>query len=124
MIDKLKGYSSLLGTGLLKGMAPQVASGFINGMFHQRHVNVTVIQKYVQDGRSLWGELGVDQREEIGALLQKVENLDFITPEFFINSIKKDFSGVASLFLNWPEAAEWLERQISELKSGLNEIQK
>lgn len=116
-LDTIKQYASMFGTGLLKQMAPGVASGFINGLFHQWHVDGAKITQDIQNNRSLWDGLEPDQRREIGDLAKKV-GLDFITPEFFINSIKKDFPGVASLFLQWPEAAEWLASQIDDLKRG------
>lgn len=116
-LDTIKQYAGMFGTGLLKQMAPGVASGFINGLFHQWHVDVAKITQDVQSNRPLWDELEPDQRREISDLAKRV-GLDFITPEFFINSIKKDFPGVASLFLHWPEAAEWLASQIDDLKAG------
>ena len=115
-LDALKKSASAVGIGLLKGMAPRIASGFINEQFHQWHVDVAKITQDVQNNRSLWGEMEPDQRRQIDDLAKRVGNLDFITPEFLINSIKKDFPGVASLFLNWSEAAEWLARQIEDLK--------
>jgi len=122
-LGALKRYAGAAGTGLMKQVAPGIAGGFINELFHQWHVDVAKITKNVQDNRSLWDELRTDQRKQIGDLSQKVGNLDFITPEFLINSIKKDFPGVASLFLNWPEAAEWLARQIDDLKAGVNGVE-
>lgn len=117
ILDKLKGFGSILG----KGMVPGIAGGFINELFHQWHVDVAMITQYVQNNQSLWDGLTPDMRNQLGVVAEKVGNLDFITPEFLITSIKKDFSGVASLFLKWPEAAEWLDRQINDLKAGLSQ---
>jgi len=122
-LGALKRYASAAGMGLMKEMAPRIAGGFINELFHQWHVDVARITKDVQDNRSLWGEMESDQRRQIGGLAKRVGNLDFITSEFLIDSIKKDFPGVASLFLNWPEAAEWLAKQIDDLKAGVNGVE-
>lgn len=116
-LGALKRYAGATGMGLLKEMVPGIAGGYINELFHQWHVDVAKITQDVQNNRSLWDELTPDKRKELNVLAQKAGNLDFITPEFLINSIKKDFPGVASLFLNWPEAAEWLARQIDDLKT-------
>jgi len=119
-LDVLKQYASMFGTGLMKQMTPGVASGFINKMVSQWHLSVAIVTKYVETNRSLWYGLTPYQRRQIGDLAKRVGNLDFITPEFFINSIKKDSPNIASLFLHWPEAAEWLASQIGDLKAGVN----
>lgn len=122
ILDRLKKYGSSLGTNLIRGAVPGIAGGLITEMFHQWHVDVAMVTKLVQNNHSLWDELKPGVRIELGDLAKKVGSLDFITPEFLILSIKGDFPGVASLFLNWPEAAEWLKRQIDELKVEVNDI--
>jgi len=117
-LDSIKQRLAPFGRGLVQGMIPGMAAGTINEMFHQWHVDMPLITKYIRSNRSLWDEIGLDKRKQLGFLAQKVENLDFITPEFLIDSIRKDFPGVASLFLNSPSAREWLENQINELKAG------
>jgi hypothetical protein len=119
MLDKIKRYGSFLGIGLVKEMAPGIAGGFINELFHKWHVDVAMITQLVQNNQSLWDRLTPDTRNQLSDLTKRVGNLDFITPNFLITSIKKDFPSVASLFVSWPEAADWLTRQISELKAGV-----
>lgn len=109
----------VFGKGLIVEMVPGIASGIINEFFHQWNVNAAKIIQDVQSNRSLWVDLKPDQRDQLKATSQRLGNLDFITPEFLINSIKEDFPAVASLFLNWPEAGEWLARQINDLKAGI-----
>jgi hypothetical protein len=118
--DLLKQYGGRVGTAFIQWAAPGIASGFINQLFHQWHVDVGKITECVQNNRSLWDEIGLDDREQISNLAKKVGNVDFISAEFLIKSIRKDFPAVASLFLNWPEAAEWLIKQIAKLKAGVN----
>lgn len=120
-LDTIKQYASIFGTGLLKQMAPGVASGFINEMVSQGHLNVAIVTKYVENNQSLWDGLAPSTRNQLSVVAKKVGNLDFITPEFFITSIKKDFSGVASLFLNWEPAMKWLTGQIEDIKSKIQE---
>lgn len=112
----------VFGKGLIAEMVPGIASGIINEFFHQWNINAAKIIQDVQSNRSLWVDLKPDQRDQLKAASQRLGNLDFITPEFLINSIKEDFPAVASLFLNWPEAGEWLARQINELKTGITDM--
>jgi hypothetical protein len=118
MLDRLKEYAGLFRTGMLKQMTPAITGGFINGFFHEWKVDREKITDYVENDRSLWDNLTPDQQQEINTLTQNID-LNFVTPVFLINSIRKDFPAVASLFLSWPEAAEWLDRQIQELKGGV-----
>ncbi|MGQ9545928.1 MAG: hypothetical protein ACUVTR_02015 [Dehalococcoidia bacterium] len=122
IVEKIKQYGSLFGTGLMKEAAPAIANGFINELFHRWHIDVAMITQYVQNNQSVWDKLAPDTRNQLGILVKKVGNLDFITPAFLITAIKKDFPAVASLFLNWPEAAEWLDKQINDLKAGIANI--
>lgn len=119
ILDQIKQVGALIGEGLVKEMAPQIASGFINQLFHRWNVNVGKIIQDVQNNRSLWQGVTSDLQRQVGDMVRKVGNVDFITSDFIITSIKKDFPGVASLFLNWPEAAEWLDRQVNDLKARL-----
>jgi len=122
-LDILRKYANIFGTGLLKETTPKIAQGFINQLFHQWHVDTDMVTQYVQSNQSLWDKMAPDTRNQLGVLAERVGDLDFITPELFITGIKKDFPGVASLFLNWPEAGEWLTMQIDELKAGVSETQ-
>jgi len=120
LLGRIKHYGGIFGRGLLLEAVPGMAAGAINGLFHQWNVDVDTITEYVQNNRSLLEEMSPETKNQLAFAAQKVGNLDFITPIFFLNSIKKDFPEVAALFLRWPEAAEWLAKQIDELKAGVN----
>ena len=115
-LDKLKEYGGAIGKGLLLQLAPGVAGGIINELFHQWDVDVAKVIKDVQANRSLWDDIKPEQKEQLSNLASRIGNLDFITADLVIESIKNDFPGVASLFLGWPEAREWLTRQLEDLK--------
>ena len=122
-LDSIKQRLVPFGKGLMQELVPRMAAGDITEMFSDWGVTVAMITEYVQSNHSLWGDMDEDKRRQLAVLAQKVGNLDFITSEFLINSIRKDFPEVASLFLNSPSAREWLERQIEELKAGVNEVE-
>lgn len=97
-------------------LAPGIAAGLINELFHQWNVDAAKIIQDVQSNKSLWADMVPDQRKELNSLAARIGNLDFITPSFIITSVKDDFPAIASLFLNWPEAQQWLTGQINDLK--------
>lgn len=122
MLDRVKEGAGVFGKGLLLQVAPNIAAGIINELFNRWKIDVAKVTEKINNNASLWSELAPEHKQELIDLSEKI-SLDFITPEFFINSIKRNFPGVASLFLNWPEAADWLTRQIAELKGGIKEHQ-
>lgn len=120
-LHKLKQVADLFGRGVVLQMAPRIAGGMINRFFHEWNVDVARISQDVQHNRCLWDNLTPDQREQLKNGAQKIGSLDFITTDFIITSIRKDFLAVATLFVNWPEAGEWLARQIDELKREISD---
>jgi hypothetical protein len=115
-LDIIKQYAGIFGKGLLLQIAPGVAEGFINKLFHEWKVDTNKVWQDVLNNKSLLDEMKPEQLEQLKTLKQRVGSLDFITPDLVIKSIKDDFSGVASLFMNWPPAGEWLAKQIEGLK--------
>lgn len=119
-IQKIKEIGGIFGKGLLLQMAPGIAGGFINDYFHEWKVDEAKIAADVRNDRCLWANLTEEQWRQIGDAAQAIGGLDFLTPGLVIDSIKKDFPTVASLFLNWPEASEWLSRQLDMLREELS----
>jgi len=115
-MDKVKRYAGMFGTGLLRQMAPEIAGGMLNELFHTWKVDVDKICRDVQNDRSIWDEMKPDQRKQIVGVARSMGNLDFLTVDVVVNGIKKDFPAVAGLFLSWPEAHDWLTRQLDILK--------
>ncbi len=115
-LDTIKQYGGVFAKGLMLQMAPGIAGGIINELFHQWKVDRAKVTQDVQHNRSLWEDMKPEQRKQLNSLSKRIGNLDFITTDLVITSIKKDFPLVASLFLGWPKVQEWLERQIEYLK--------
>jgi len=120
--DTFKHYGNIVGKGLVQQLVPGMAAGLILNLFEEWQVDVAKVTSDVQNNRSLWVELKDEQKQQLAFAAKRVGNLDFITPEFFIYAIKKDFPAVASLFLNWDMAGQWLERQIQEMKTEIARI--
>ena len=115
-IDRFKHY----GKGLIVQLVPGMAAGLIVELFSEWKVDVASITRDVQNHRSLWVDLKEEHKQQLAQVARQVGSLDFLTSDFVINSIKKDFPTVASLFLNWNMAGQWLDRQMNELKEGMD----
>lgn len=116
ILAKLKGFGSSLGGGMLQGAMPDIVGGVINSLFHQWNVDMVKITEKVQGNQPLWENIDPNNRTLIKELANRVNNLDFITPDWLIDSIRDDFPAVASMISSWPKAKQWLAEQIEELK--------
>jgi hypothetical protein len=111
------------GPGMLHGLVAQFAPGIARGALvellkHQK-VNTKIVTEWVQKDRSLWAQIGPDDRESLKKLVAKVNDVSWITSDWAINAVRKDLPAIASLFLGWKKARNWLDRQIEELKREL-----
>jgi len=119
-IGNFKDVAGIFGKGLLLEMAPKIAGGFINDLFHEWKVDVLKIANHVMTDRYLWEKVTDEQWSQLKTASDRVGGLDFLTVDLVIDGIKKDFPAVASLFLNWPRAADWLGRQLDLLRQELS----
>jgi hypothetical protein len=117
--SNLKRYSKMLGKGLLHEVSPGIVAGVINELFHEWNVDVAKVTDYVQYHRSLWDQISPEYQN---ALKNSARLIDpsFLTPDFIVNAINKDFPAVASLFLSWTAAGEWLAGQTEQLKNHIS----
>lgn len=113
----VKEYAGMIGKGLVLQMAPKITGGMVNELFHRWNMNLAEVTLDVQNDRSLWDRIDPGTQEELKHLMSLMANLDFITPEVIIEGITADFPSIASLFLGWPEAMDWLAKQIENLKA-------
>ena len=119
LMGQVKHYGGFLGKGLLQELTPTVTAGLISELFQQWNVTLESITNDIQYNRSLWAGMSDEEKHQLAHAAKQLGTLDFFTPGFFINAITKDFPAIASLFLNWMMAGEWLARQITELKEGV-----
>jgi len=115
--SSIKEVANTFARGLMLQMAPEIAGGLINELFHQWNVDIAKVTEDVRENKSFWFMMEPEQHEQLRVLAEKLGEVDFLTADVVINGIKKDFPGVASLFLNWPEAGEWLFLQIEDVKA-------
>jgi len=119
-LAKIKEMAGIFGKGMLLHMAPSLTGGVINDYFHEWKVDEVGIAAAVKNNRCLWEKLTDDQWEHLSQAAETIGGLDFLTPELVIDSIKKDFPGVASQFVNWPAAGEWLGHQLDLMRQELS----
>jgi hypothetical protein len=108
------------GDALLRGLAstfaPDMAAGALVELLREQKIDVKKISQWVQENHSLLDELKPEDRANLKKMAAGVGEVDWLTTEWAIEAIRGDFPAVASLFLGWPKARNWLGRQVEALK--------
>ena len=115
ILQKAKGYIDTFGKGVVRQMAPYIAGGIFCEYVRSKELDVAKITEEIQQNRSIWKSISIEHREKIANLLDRVGDLSFITPDFLISTIEQELPVIASLFLGWDEAMQWLKDQIDEI---------
>jgi len=115
-LPDLKKYAGLFSKGLIIEMAPEIAKGMIVEMFKARKTSVKSASNWVQSNTSLWMTLDSDEQAMLKNLAERVGNINWLDADWVIEAIKNDFPAVASLFLGWKKANNWLKRQVEIIR--------
>lgn len=118
-LPDLKKYAGLFSKGLVIEMAPEIAKGMIVEIFKVKKVSVKSADDWVQNNTSLWKTLDPDEQALLKDLAQRVGNIDWLSADWVIDAIKSDFPAVASLFLGWKKANNWLKRQVEIIRKNV-----
>ena len=115
-LPDLNKYAGMFSKGFVIKMAPEIAKGMLVEMFRAKKVSVTSASDWVQNNTSLWKTLDPDEQAMLKNLAERVGNIDWLDADWVIEAIKKDFPAVASLFLGWKKANNWLKRQVEIIR--------
>jgi len=121
MLDHIKGFGELTLKGLVSLNAPSLFKGVLNGLLHRDDITVDKVVVMVQGNQALWDHLSPDIVHSLHRAAEHVTEVDWLTVEWFIEAIKKEHPALASLFLGWRKARNWLGRQIEVIKKELYE---
>ena len=119
VFDKIKKLAGPTIRGLTSQLAPQICKGLL--IEYLGKVDISDIMTYVEKNTSLWSQMSPEiqgkTRKTVVDLTQG--HIEWLTPEWAINAIRKDLPRVASLFLGWRKARNWLDKQIAEIHQQL-----
>ncbi len=109
-------YAGILGKGFVAEMAPKMAKGALVDLLKQKGIGVKEASKWVEEDVCLWDTLEPRHQNALIALKRQIGSVDWLTPDFIIDSLRKDCPAVASMFLGWRKSKNWLTRQIAIIK--------
>lgn len=108
-----------LGKGLMRSQAPGIAAGALVKFLNDNNVGVMIVTEWVQENKNLWDQIPQNYQSYLKKTARTVGAVDWITTTWFINAIKRDKPAIATLFINWKEGMDWLERQGEDLRQRL-----
>jgi len=120
MLDYIRGFGELTLRGLVATNAPTIFKGMLNELFRQNNTTIKKVIPLVQENKSLWSILPPDFPAMLERAVKQAGNMEWLTPEWVIDAIKKEHPALASLFLSWRKSRNWLGRQIEEIKGKVS----
>ncbi len=120
MPDIFEKVQSLAGPSM-RGLAAQFAPSITKGLLieYLGKIKIEDIMSYVEKDVSLWSQTP-EYQAKIKKLARMQGNLSWLTSDWLIEAIRKDLPSLASMFLGWKKARNWLDRQVAELKQQIN----
>ncbi|KKN59496.1 hypothetical protein LCGC14_0541100 [marine sediment metagenome] len=115
-LPEIKKYAGMFSHGLIIKIAPEIAKGILVEMFRAKKVTVKSASDWVQNNTSLWKSFEPGEQAMMKNLAEKVGNIDWLDAPWVIEAVKGDFPAVASLFLGWKKANNWLKRQVEIIR--------
>lgn len=123
-LDSFSGLGKFAVRGIINVSAPSIVKGFLVEILHQdgfykgrkRKIDVKLLTELVNENAGLWDLFPPQLCIKTKNVMAQVDNKDWFTAVWVIEAIKGDHPVLASLFLGWRKAFNWLERQIEEIK--------
>jgi hypothetical protein len=75
--------------------------------------------QWINEDRSLWEALPDNYRRVFKDYGSKLGKMEWFTPEWVIEAGRESAPSLYSLFIGDPDAQNWLERQIAEIKENI-----
>ena len=121
MLDNIRGIGEITLRGLLSTQAPNLLKGILNELLRRDDITVDKVVVMVEKNQALWDQLSPDVIHSLHRAAEHVTDVDWLNVAWFIEAIKKEHPALASLFLGWRKARNWLFRQIEVIKKELYE---
>ena len=120
IFDRVQSLAGPTMRGLASLAAPQICKGLL--IEYLGKVKIGDLMSYVEKNTSLWGQVSLEHQKRAKKLVVSLDqgHTEWLTSEWAIEAVRKDLPRVASLFLGWKKARNWLDRQIVDVRNQLS----
>lgn len=122
LTDTAMEYGRTMLKGLVSNNTPVMAKGMLNELLRINGITPEVVTELVMENKSLWDMFPENQYDKIKKILAQVGEVDWITTDWLIDATRKNHPALASLFLGWRKARNWLDRQVEEIKAQVKTL--
>jgi len=113
--------------GLMINYAPEMARGMVVELLKRpvvykgttRYIDTRLIVDLVIEDVSLWSLLDAKGVSMLKDTARRIGDIKWFDSDWLIDTIKEEYPALASQFLGWSKAREWLDRQFVELHSSI-----
>ena len=114
--SQLKKYKPIIEKGIMLEYAPQMVQGALVEILDVIGLDVKKANEWVQKDICLWDELDPKYQQTLINLRIKLGDLNWFTGKWIVNAIRREKPALASVFIGWVKAGNWLERQASIIR--------
>lgn len=111
---KLKNLGSTLLTGAFAQWGPNIVKGAMKEYLHL--LSPRDFAKVVQSDQKIFDSLDPEHQRMVLKAMSKLGDLSWLTKEWVMENGRETAPAIHSMLMSWPEAQDWLERNIEDLK--------
>lgn len=115
---KIKDYLDIAKKGIIAESAPYMLQGAMIQWLTK--VKMDTIIDYVQHNTKITELINQKGWDNIKYIAGNIGDTSWFTADWAIQAVRKDNPAIASLFMGWTKARNWLERQFALLREQLD----
>lgn len=108
--------------GLIADNAPKMMKGMLNTWLKENKITIEILSDYIMRDESLWHLVPQEKYLMIRNMKSQLGNLNWLTSDWLIQAVRDEHPVIASLFLGWEDALIWLDKNLDEVKKGVETI--
>ena len=113
----LSKIGKVVGTGVMAVAGEQIMSGALSEWI--KKVPFSAAKDWVLQDKRIWDQLPPEWQIKLRKWGPNLGRCDWLTAEWLIVQGRSANPAVCSLFLNWPAASKWLQKNIEDLKAQI-----
>lgn len=117
--DQLTKYGKMFGKGAVIQMAPSILRGFVGEALRDDLMAVSSVNDWVKNKESLWDKIPPEWQDSVVRYGKELGDLEWLDSDWVIDVAREAKPGLASLFLGWKKARNWLDRQVVAVKTHI-----